>query len=546
MKKILLLIVLILVFGVTAQAAKIVHLDATRPASIVIRDSGPDPTDPNYPNSPDIDFVGDWLDVSGTGTDIIVSAADDYISYPSSEIGSGGLAGVRFTGEGTQGQRMLILFSAASDALLDFTGPATGGFSMFLAAKDDIEHGHDVLTDILGNSSAQRQQVSMRYKEGGNITAFVTGINITRNGIIGDGDTFVHGMNYNATTGEFTVSSMDNNDALQTDTVTAVTGVDFSNPAHLTLGYTTRSERYLDGFVGEVVIYDDVLSTADFNYQFEVLARKWIENRAVEPVEGAAIALAATVQLEWKNILPDTKDADVYVDVWFGASPGSMSLEVDGGTNTTTTSVSIPAEGKYYWAIDTYLDGDPNEVDYDGNPMLHVVEGPVYAFFAVPDPNPKSVSSPDWTTWPDEDVDIGATVEDVGDSDVTVTFTCEDDPNLVSFSPNPVVIAGGGGIAATTATIDYAYNDSYGSGDIEVTMTAKDELDIGLRATSTMMLNVYNDGCQAYRQNLAGAFENPEYPEDIAVDCKLDLADFAEIAADWLYDYAIQVPTPIP
>lgn len=168
-------------------------------------------------------------------------------------------------------------------------------------------------------------------------------------------------------------------------------------------------------------------------------------------------------------------------------------------------------------------------VDYS-DPNLHVVEGPVYSFFASADPNPSSVSAPDWATWPNTATPIEATVVDVGTNDVEVTFACVD-PNVV-FDPNPVVIPGGGGVAVTSALVDAD------TPNLDITMTAVDiggvPGGIGPAAKGTMTLHVHADGCATYRQDAGGI---AEHPEDIVVDCKLNLADYAAIAEDWLATY---------
>jgi len=526
MKKILLLIVLSLVLGGGAYAAKIVHLDATR-ENTIIGETVPYPDDPNLT----VYKVSEWLDVSGAGNDAVADAGG-VITYPSSFIGSGGLAGVNFTGGS---YRMEILTILESDSLFDFTGDASenSGFAMFTAVMDDPDPDGSThnIRDVLGNSSTTGTGVSMRHKVGGDLTVFIGTGGVTNSEVVDNGETFVQAVNYDAGTGVFTV--LDNADDQVTTMTDTVPAGDFSSAQYaLTIGYTKSDNRYLEGFLGEVIIYDNVLSAEDFAYQFDMLARKWVESRAVAPGDGHAVEFGPTeVQLEWNNLLQETPGVDVYVDVLFGTDPNTnnMSLEVDGEMNETTTTVSVSDTVKqtYYWAVDTYVDGDPDVVNYVSDPNFNVIEGPVYSFFTSSDFNPTSVSAPDWTTWPNAATPIAATVEDVGDAEVYITFSC-DDPNLV-FAPNPVSMPGGGGVADPTyASIDYD------SSNLTVTMTARDALNIGPPAVGTMTLNVRGSGCQAYRQDKGGI---AEYPEDIAIDCKIDMADLVLVAAEWLTTY---------
>jgi len=540
MKKILLLIVLVLVLGGSAYAAKVVHLDATR-ASSVIGDSIVDPADPNGT----VDFVSEWLDQSGAGNDAETTeyVTENPITYPSSYVSTGGFAGVNFSGGRN---RMQVMTPVESDALLDFTGAASGGMTVFVAvAGDPDETTFADWTHYIGNHAGQT--FFMRHdSDEGRLATRIGGTVFNEDAVMLNGDTTVQALSYDAVTGDASLTYLSSNGLSGTISGTQAAG-DFSQASYgVDIGNSAKnSGRYLEGAIGEIVVYDDVLSAGDFAYQFDVLARKWLESRAVAPADGKAIPLGATsAQVEWVNLLPDTQGETLYVDVWFGTDPEAMSLEVDGDPDTTTTtsvSISDTVEDTYYWAVDTYFDGDPAVVDYDSDPNLHVVEGPVYSFSTSDDPYPSSVSSPGWSTWPNAAVPIEATVVDIGDSPVTVTFSC-DDPNLLFDGENPksVVIAGGGGIAATSASIDYD------SPHLTVTITAEDEINEGVQATSTMAFRVFQSACQAARLDLDGIAENPEdlslsgYPDGSS--CTFDLQDFAELASSWLVDYEITAP----
>jgi len=87
--------------------------------------------------------------------------------------------------------------------------------------------------------------------------------------------------------------------------------------------------------------------------------------------ENGEIVAGGTVELSWTNV--DT-GSDVYVDVWFGTDPGALGQELDGGTNTTSVTVSAPVADTYYWRVDVHFDGNPN-----GNPD----EGELFTFVVI-------------------------------------------------------------------------------------------------------------------------------------------------------------------
>lgn len=75
------------------------------------------------------------------------------------------------------------------------------------------------------------------------------------------------------------------------------------------------------------------------------------------PVPGSIVA-AGNVALSWQNLTPTT-GTDVWVDIWFGSDPMALTKVVDAGLNATTTTVSAPVAGTYYWRLDSYLGGAP-------------------------------------------------------------------------------------------------------------------------------------------------------------------------------------------
>ena len=75
------------------------------------------------------------------------------------------------------------------------------------------------------------------------------------------------------------------------------------------------------------------------------------------PADGATVP-AGNVALSWTNLAP-LSGTDVWVDIWFGTNPAALTKVVDAGLNVTTTTVSAPGGGTYFWRIDTYRNGTP-------------------------------------------------------------------------------------------------------------------------------------------------------------------------------------------
>ena len=79
---------------------------------------------------------------------------------------------------------------------------------------------------------------------------------------------------------------------------------------------------------------------------------------------------AGDVELSWTN-LPANVGTDVYVDVWFGTDPESLTQVIDAGLNTASVTVSAPVADTYYWQANSYLNGAPT-----GDP----IQGTVFTF----------------------------------------------------------------------------------------------------------------------------------------------------------------------
>jgi len=61
------------------------------------------------------------------------------------------------------------------------------------------------------------------------------------------------------------------------------------------------------------------------------------------------------------------------VDVWFGSDP-NLTKVVDAEPNTTTVTVSAASDGRYYWQVNSYLDGSSSGDPVDGMLLTFYVD----------------------------------------------------------------------------------------------------------------------------------------------------------------------------
>lgn len=257
-----------------------------------------------------------------------------------------------------------------------------------------------------------------------------------------------------------------------------------------------------------------------------------------------AVVETGDVDLSWVNV----GTSPVYVAVWFGTDLANLTMQNDPNDiewiDKTTFPVNAPSNGEYIWRVDTYDSApgtDPND------PIV----GDTMYFVASDDAPPSIVmDTPPTATWKSEPTTLQVTVKDDGKSAVTVTWSAQDtsggdagpivDPNVVFDPPFTVIPAqapytGTGIVVTTTMTVDYH------AAQMRATATAADSNPLFETASAVVNLDCADNPCQAARAIGLGA----AYPGDITVNCMVNLADFAEIASEWLTNYALTAPAPI-
>jgi hypothetical protein len=159
-----------------------------------------------------------------------------------------------------------------------------------------------------------------------------------------------------------------------------------------------------------------------------------------------------------------------------------------------------------------------------------VIESPAFTFYVTKDVAPSVfMNTLPMQTWINQPVPLNITVTDDGLSPVTFLWTSSD-PNAV-FSP-------GNTAKNPTVTMNYA------SGTFTVTVTASDGNPLGATGSASVTINCASSACAAARRSEMGIVIL--YPTDIVPDCMHDSIDFAALAKNWLIDYSLTTPTPIP
>ncbi len=263
---VLILVTLFLLHNLTyAQQNPVMHLDANNPATVI--------------TSPGSNLVTQWQDLSGNNNH--ATPLGGSIEYPGTGEFATGKTGVGFH---TSDDLMELFSASASDAILDFTGAASGnsGFAILVAFRPD-----EIIStwnDLVGNTSAAQDKahLGIRYSSSGSFQLYLgPGVHI-QSGTLEQGESVVVAVSYNAGSGDFEFWNS-NDRSVRTDNTPAM---DFSNGNPIFLGGLRNppGDRYFNGLVGEVMIFDAALSTEDLVAYGDSMRLKWaVENFETDP-----------------------------------------------------------------------------------------------------------------------------------------------------------------------------------------------------------------------------------------------------------------------
>jgi len=343
-KKIITLMAIGLATVLGAQAALICDLDATVPDSVVTVGG----------------VATDWIDQSGNGNNAgDLNRIGDPV-FPSTSLSASGLAGVDMLSTRT-GYR---LFSATEqDSLLDFSGAASGnsGLAVLVAVKVDGLTGA-ARDSVFGNhgNAATAASFGLRY-EGGQPKVFIGGTVYSKSGTpIVAGDTIVMAFNYNKATGAFELWDSKNASSLTGNK----TAANFSSTQDLYLGTTANGGQYMNGSIGEVLVYDEVLDATTFSNKCVELADKWTVATGIQTPSGlSAVGVDSAVVLDWLD--DGTGFVDFYT-IYRGIASGANNyVALSNVTESAFVDTDVVNGFSYYYAL-TATDTNGFETGFSG------------------------------------------------------------------------------------------------------------------------------------------------------------------------------------
>jgi large repetitive protein len=330
--------------GLLQAQTPIQHLNATVTTSVIKNTAG---------------AVTQWTNQAGALYHAVPAVGS--VLYPSTSLSASGKLGLDFGAS----RNSLTLFSATdSDRWLNQTPSnpnGARGFCVLLAFKcDEIVPS---LNDLIGNSTGIGSGFGMRYEGNGTYNVYMGGGKLAVSGRVAKNDTIVMALNYDAATGGWTFW-----DSKTGNSQTGITAAaDFSTTGPVTLGSTTSTNRYINGMVGEIKIYDTVLASTQFEKEQNTLTSKWVggfpKSRTLTqwallsetmPNTGGP-ATTRTVALDYINghLIMDTRGAQTgstgtSTQVWDMSNPNkpteilSARTGIPGPVHTYTNLITAP------------------------------------------------------------------------------------------------------------------------------------------------------------------------------------------------------------
>jgi hypothetical protein len=311
------------------------------------------------------------------------------------------------------------------------------------------------------------------------------------------------------------------------------------------------AEWILQGFLypqdGYELVVEDLGGGAVKIYGVQTKSRAYNPN----PPDGEKGVLVDGAQLSWStamdpndtnNVNPNVKEHYVWLskpypldnpvipDAWWEEA-GVQQFTISADTNPAdgivdpNAFVAVPGLQKdslYLWAVDEGLVGSTGPTDPD-----NVIWGSVWRF-ETETTGARADAGLNIVTWLDETtgkatVVPGASVTDPSGDLATILWTVEspvDDPNIAIL--NPTVEAPTVEIVATgTYTLKVVATDLAGNPPGE----------------DTLEILVFNDSCEAAKNNPNGYEASPG---DLNDDCVVDFLDFAIFASEWTNDTSLQ------
>ncbi len=196
--------------------------------------------------------------------------------------------------------KLLVLSVAEQEALLNFAGAAASntGFAALVVFKADTVAGstRNIVLASNGNGTAAGSFI-MKY-EGGVPQVILGGTSVNAGAaVVADGETVVLAVNYNQANGNMEVWDSENNTSASVSKAAA----DFSSGQNLFLAGSANSGQGMDGMIGEVKIFEGVLTAEEFAAEQTALVTKWLGAPAIPTYAHYDASDASTVGFDAGN-----------------------------------------------------------------------------------------------------------------------------------------------------------------------------------------------------------------------------------------------------
>jgi hypothetical protein len=248
--------------ALAAQAVLVVDLDSQIGSSVLLTNGNE---------------VTSWLNQGTGGSAYDALGLVGTVLYPSTSTSPTALSGLDMGS--TRNALQLAPAGANQAALLNFSSNGKDGFTVFVAFKADAIVADPVRNTVLVNhgNAATANSFGLKYDQTGTMNLFMGGVSYNKGGSnlkVEVGDTIVYGVRYTASTGGFEFWDSKNDSVL---TGTSVVNGNFSSTQPLYLGGSGNNQQWLEGMIGEVLFYDNVLTQQQFSDAQAALVNTWIE-----------------------------------------------------------------------------------------------------------------------------------------------------------------------------------------------------------------------------------------------------------------------------
>ncbi|MCU0786823.1 MAG: PEP-CTERM sorting domain-containing protein [Verrucomicrobia bacterium] len=262
--------------AMAAQAALVVDLDSQIGSSVLLANGNE---------------VTSWVNQGTGGSAYNALGLIGKVLYPSASTSPTALSGLDMGS--TRNALRLAPAGASQNALLNFSSNGKDGFTVFVAFKADSILLDPVRNTVLVNhgNAATANSFGLRYDQTGTMNMFMGGVLYNKGGSdlkVEVGDTIVYGVRYTAATGAFEFWDSKNDSILAG---TSVANGNFSSTQPLYLGGSGNDQQWMEGMIGEVLFYDNVLTEQEFSDAQAALVNTWV---VPEP---SAISLAGLAGL---------------------------------------------------------------------------------------------------------------------------------------------------------------------------------------------------------------------------------------------------------